>query len=450
MSEENAETSSNLKGRAPGMLKFSTFSWKVLIFCIIGSVPSNNRLREVKTHLENLGHKKFKFIDWVVFDPDVLLSASDAPIRMFIVSTTDPIEMLDIVDAEKKPMTVDVFTEWAGKTVRLTDPAGGSGGQDGASSAEPDPFRRPMSTISKSALEEINCLVEPLDGRIAEDELLIFSAPGPLRDIPLHALSPRGIGKRGVNCNRMILDSNPVIYATTLEVLEACFSRGRGNNSVHKACFFNMMPDRSPKDKPETESTQYAVERVASMWGESSTSFHRTEVTRDAFCSESQNSTFINFMGHAVPDRRRKDNIGHPSSDSHGDSLLFANNSRWEVTDTLRLDLRRLSPLVMLIACETGQEEFMEGEEPVGMISGFLLVGASTVIGTLWKTPHNSALRFLTLFNEHLNRNAEPDINIVSRAKAFQSAVKELRKTPGKKEFMNPYYWAPFVLHGAP
>jgi len=341
---------------------------------------------------------------------------------------------------------VDFLTQWVGENVRLTDPPRGGDGRGGPSDAMPEPFRRPMNTLSESTLGDINCLVEPLGKHIAGDELLIFSAPKALRDIPLHALSPRGIGKQGVNSNQIILDSNPVIYTPTLEVLEACFSRGRGNHSAHKACFFNMMPDRSPKDKPETESAQDAVERVASMWGESST-FHRTEVTRDAFCSESQNSTFINFMGHAVPARRRKDNLARPSSDPHGDALLFANHSRWEVTDTLNLDLRKLSPLVVLIACETGQEEFMEGEEPVGMISGFLLVGAPTVIGTLWKTPANSGLRFLTLFNEHLNRNAESDINIVSRAKAFQSAVKELKK---KKEFMNPYYWAPFVLHGAP
>ena len=129
--------------------------------------------------------------------------------------------------------------------------------------------------------------------------------------------------------------------------------------------------------------------------------------------------------------------------------------------------------LVTLSACCTGVVDvFQPTDEYLGLATGFLLVGAKAVIGSLWKVnsiataflldefyrqldqTDNKALALQRAQNWLRRRSAE---ELRERAKTWdlsmleskertrlRAAVKSLKGVP----FENPYYWAAFILTG--
>lgn len=95
------------------------------------------------------------------------------------------------------------------------------------------------------------------------------------------------------------------------------------------------------------------------------------------------------------------------------------------------------------------------GDEPLGLVSALLYAGATSVLGSLWPIPSWVGRSFTEKFysslkeqqdrRENTDSSAENDA-ILNVAAAVRDAVQEIRRSPGTKQ---PYFWAPFVLHGA-
>ena len=100
--------------------------------------------------------------------------------------------------------------------------------------------------------------------------------------------------------------------------------------------------------------------------------------------------------------------------------------------------LRLSCELVTLSGCGTGLNVVVGGDELLGLVRGLLYAGARSVLVTLWDVNDQSTARFMTSFYRHLA--VCPD-----KAEALRRAMRDLRD-----EWHHPYYWAPFVLIGAP
>jgi hypothetical protein len=132
---------------------------------------------------------------------------------------------------------------------------------------------------------------------------------------------------------------------------------------------------------------------------------------------------------------------------------LLDGSSRLSVADVFAMDLSKTSPVVINIACDSGVQEFSPGDDPLGLVSALFCAGASSVLGTLWPI-RSSAGR---LFSEHFykslgqqeaERSRKPNSELrraVNLAFAFREATLAVKRTNPA-----PYFWAPFVLQGAP
>jgi CHAT domain-containing protein len=108
-----------------------------------------------------------------------------------------------------------------------------------------------------------------------------------------------------------------------------------------------------------------------------------------------------------------------------------------EVQEVYDLDLAKAS-LVVLSACQTQLGKQSRGDDIIGLNRAFIYAGAPTVIASLWKVDDEATSFLMTAFYAHLKQGK-------GKAAALRAAQRETRA-----KYPHPYYWAAFVLTGAP
>lgn len=102
--------------------------------------------------------------------------------------------------------------------------------------------------------------------------------------------------------------------------------------------------------------------------------------------------------------------------------------------------MRLHSRLAVLSGCQSAGATALAGEGALGLSSGFLCAGTSTVVATLWPVEDRVAERFMSSFYAALSRG-------VTAAAAAREARLALQARPGTA---NPRDWAAFVVVGEP
>jgi CHAT domain-containing protein len=92
--------------------------------------------------------------------------------------------------------------------------------------------------------------------------------------------------------------------------------------------------------------------------------------------------------------------------------------------------------LVALSACDTGQSALAPGNELLGLVRGFLLAGAPSVLASLWTVDDGCTADLMADFYAGLRAGQQP-------AAALQAA--QLRQV---RLGLHPFFWAAFALHG--
>jgi CHAT domain-containing protein len=106
--------------------------------------------------------------------------------------------------------------------------------------------------------------------------------------------------------------------------------------------------------------------------------------------------------------------------------------SLYELTD---MEIR--ARLVILSACETGLGKWSGGDEIAGLNRAFLAAGAKVVVSSLWSVSDESTVLLMKEFHRGLHDGLAPAV-------ALRDAELAVRK-----QYPQPYYWAPFILTGA-
>lgn len=158
--------------------------------------------------------------------------------------------------------------------------------------------------------------------------------------------------------------------------------------------------------------------------------------TEKAFKQEPLNKyRWIHLATHSLIDERnpgRSAVVLARDVDNDEDGLLRAT----EIED---LDLN--CDLVVLSACETGWGQLSSGEGVIGLSRSFFIAGARSVVVSQWAVSDISTAQLMKDFYQQMVKNA-------ARPAALREA--KLRMLNGGSETRHPYYWAPFVIIGAP
>lgn len=144
---------------------------------------------------------------------------------------------------------------------------------------------------------------------------------------------------------------------------------------------------------------------------------------------------WIHFATHGLIDERnpgRSAVVLGRDTDNDEDGFLRA---------TEIADLNLNCDLVVLSACETGRGRLSAGEGVIGLSRSFFIAGARSAVVSQWAVSDISTAQLMKDFYQQLVKN-------VATPAALREA--KLRMLHGGFETRHPYYWAPFVIIGAP
>jgi CHAT domain-containing protein len=226
-----------------------------------------------------------------------------------------------------------------------------------------------------------------------------------LHAVPFHALSRDG---------RALLEDHEVVLAPSTAVF---LHRLRAPDAPRAGgCLVLGVPDEAaPLIAREVESVRglHAGARVRVG----------PAATRAALAREGRGARVVHVASHA----------SFREDDPMQSGLLLGDGwlTLGEV-HRLRLD----AEVLVLSGCATGRSFVSEGEDLLGLLSGFLRAGAANLVTSLWRVSDASSARFMESFHRSLAAGAAP-------AAAIRAASLDVREA-----FPHPHDWAPFVLTG--
>ncbi len=142
---------------------------------------------------------------------------------------------------------------------------------------------------------------------------------------------------------------------------------------------------------------------------------------------------YIHFSSHAdLPGKLQGINepfilLGQVENKSGDDGFLT-------LSEVLGMKLD--ADMVVLSACLTGRGKVIEGEGVANFARAFQYAGARSVVVSLWEVASDETSEYMTTFYGHLKAGTD-------RVEALRLTRKEI-----KAKYPNPYFWAPFILHG--
>lgn len=98
--------------------------------------------------------------------------------------------------------------------------------------------------------------------------------------------------------------------------------------------------------------------------------------------------------------------------------------------------------LIILNGCQTGNGRYIQSEGTISIARAFYLLGAKSVLTTLWSVDDKATADVLKLFYENIEDDKELDI-------ALREAKLDYISKTGSDESANPFYWAGLQLTGS-
>ena len=104
------------------------------------------------------------------------------------------------------------------------------------------------------------------------------------------------------------------------------------------------------------------------------------------------------------------------------------------------IDMKLNADLAILSACESGRGGIARGEGLIGLSWAFLVAGCRTTVVSQWSVASKSTSDLMIAFHRNLLRGEQPP-------SALRHAEMSVKKSAAHS---HPFYWAPFVVVGAP
>ncbi|HET6977044.1 MAG TPA: CHAT domain-containing protein [Pyrinomonadaceae bacterium] len=275
-------------------------------------------------------------------------------------------------------------------------------------------------------------LIEPLSGQLDPKLLICFVPDKVLHFVPFSALQSMRSGRYLVQDYRVMTSPSTSILikstnkARTLAALNEERLLAVGNPSFDRSINPNLSSLRDAEREVREIALNYPVQRV--LIG--------SQATPKSVEDELVRAQVVHFAAHYQIDE------GSPLA-----SKLLLSPERGERPaqltglnsgDIYQMNLAR-TRLVILSACQTGIEQQLRGEGPIGFARSFLVAGVPVVVASLWPVNSEATSELMILFHRFRK------VDHLSTSAALMRAQQEMA---AREAYHDPYYWAAFTAIG--
>lgn len=272
-------------------------------------------------------------------------------------------------------------------------------------------------------------LIRPWLTSVPEKDRIILVPDKVLHRVPFNAL--RDGAKRLVEIRPLAFAPSATLYVNALERQGSKpldLSRGLvvGEPEINRRVPGNETLVSLPEAKAEAELL--AGERhVKLLVGRAA--------TEAAFLAAAPQAEWIQFSGHAVidPANTLLSRLVLASGKNGDNGWLTA-----QEIYALKLSNTRL---VVLAACDTGNEYVPGGEGVTSLARAFLAAGVPTVVASLWSVDDEATAHLFESFHRHYSANSDP-------VEALREAQLDMIRSENKND-RSPWAWAAFEVIGA-
>jgi len=289
-------------------------------------------------------------------------------------------------------------------------------------------FDRPGWDTTAAGLFDV--VVRPWLDAVAPEERIVFIPDKVLHRVPFAALKDRSTGRFLVESHPLAVAPSATLYINVLE------RQGSKKGAFHSPGLVVGEPAIDHSHFQSLTSLPAAAAeapRLASLTG--SRLLLGKDAYKSAFLEQAREAEWIHFSGHALVDPQNtllSKLVFAPGPD--GDPGVLTAREIY----TLKLAETRL---VVLAACETGNEYVPGSEGVTSLARAFLAAGVPAVVASLWNVADQPTADLFDAFHRHLWDGADP--------------VSALRKAQlgmfrgGNPADRSPRAWAAFEVIGA-
>lgn len=281
------------------------------------------------------------------------------------------------------------------------------------------------------ASELFTILFGKLANQLRPGSRLIVIPDGLLNHVPFESL---------VHNNRYLIEDHQISYLPSASLIELLRHPAKSVSDRDRQLDLLAFGDplfRQRSHLPRLPRTRDEVEYVASLIPTGRKRLYLGKAsTEKAFKREPLDQyRWIHLATHSLIDAR------NPGRSAVVLAFDDANDEDGFLRATEITELNLNCDLVILSACETGRGQLSSGEGIIGLSRAFFIAGARSLVVSQWAVSDISTAQLMKDFYQQLVNNA-------AKSAALREA--KLRMLHGGSETRHPYYWAPFVIIGAP
>ncbi len=274
------------------------------------------------------------------------------------------------------------------------------------------------TTYIDTSAQLYNLLIRPIESQINayQPQNLSIIATGQLRYLPFETLYDE-------ESDEQLIEKYPINYLTRLSKTPPNRQPIAKSNAI--LAFGNPVP-HPPQHLPGAEAE---VNTITQLFPNSQ-AYLNHGATLDQFKTQAPKFAFLHLATHGCFNAN-----GCESLQMAANTLLFANNTQWPITDAALLGLNH-TRLIALSACETAREADVEGNLISGVAYLFERAGAQAVMASLWNVADESTQRLMSDFYQYVQEG--------------MTQGEALRKAKLNQINRHPFFWSPFILIGDP
>jgi CHAT domain-containing protein len=287
-----------------------------------------------------------------------------------------------------------------------------------------------------AARDLYDLLLAPIEAELADAERICIIPDDVLWRVPFHVLQDA----RG----RHLIERVEVFHAPSLAVLQLASQRRRdGQPARQLVAFGNPLIEGQTRSElreiyrdatlgalPDAEAE---VEAIARIHGRpNSRVYVGADARESVFKSEAARGRILHVATHGLVD---------DAAPMFSALLLTASKDEDGFLEARELGALELeAEVVVLAACDTARGRITRGEGVIGLSWAFLAAGVQTTVVSQWKAESKATAALMVELHRRLAVHDSP-------TRALRHAQLKLLENP---RYRLPFYWAPFVVVGAP